>query len=106
VSRQPASPSGSARGRKTAHTTLLALRVGITLLASLGGAVLYLGLVDSGMNGTLAVLLGLGFALLSRQAASSLLVDALVRRARQSRADPRLDGRSADPRSQPTSAPR
>jgi hypothetical protein len=87
VANQPLPPSGTTAARGgTARTMLLALRIGITVFAAVGGAVLYFGLTELGTNEILATLLGLGFALLSRQAASSLVVDALVRRARQTQA--------------------
>jgi hypothetical protein len=70
--------------RRGAHNALFVLRIGITILAALGGAVAYLGLLDLGLNPIVAALLALGFALLSRQAASSLILDALVRRAASS----------------------
>lgn len=101
MARQP-SAAPRAAGGGSGRKALIALRIGITLLASLGGVAVYLALSGSGFAPALAVLLGLAFALLARQAASSLVLDALVRRARQARDEQAADSRDAGQRSEPS----
>ena len=79
---------GRTRMPRRPRSPLVVVRIGVMLLASLGGASAYLGLLNLSVTPILAALLALGFALLARQAATSLVLDALVRRARARQAGP------------------
>lgn len=67
----------------TGRSTFAALQLGATLGATLGGLVLYGFLLGLRVNNLIAVLLGFGFALLSRRAITSLTLEWMRARTRQ-----------------------
>jgi hypothetical protein len=99
-----ASPARLNTGQRLASMTgrnaFMALQMGATLFATAGGLVFYLILTSVHVNNILALLLGLGFALLARQAATSLLLEWLLARAQ------RAARRAGAPPGPPASGPR
>jgi hypothetical protein len=65
------------------RTMLAAVRAVITLFAAAGGVACFMLLTGLHVNDIVALLLGLGFALLARQAATSLAGEWLLARARR-----------------------
>jgi hypothetical protein len=80
----PLPPTGLDRrlASMTSRNTFMALQMSATLCATLGGLIFYMFLVSLRVNNILALVLGLGFALLSRRAALTLMGEWLVARAR------------------------
>ena len=65
------------------RATLAAVRAVITLFAAVGGVACFMLLTGLHVNDIVALLLGLGFALLARQAAMSLAGEWMLARARR-----------------------
>jgi hypothetical protein len=76
----------------TSRNVFLALQIGVTLFAVAGGLVFYVLLVSiAHVNTLFAFVLGFVFALLARQAVSSLVLEWLLARARGSALDDGMD---------------
>jgi hypothetical protein len=67
----------------TGRNTFIALQLGASALAVVGGVVVFVFLVGLRLNSIVALVLGFGFALLARRAATYLALEWLVRQTRQ-----------------------